>query len=225
MLYNDNKLTGDDRQAAVKRGQLVTLEGIDGTGKTTQIANLAAAIRQAGFEVIELREPGGTAIGESIREILLDKKHLGMTAQAEVLLFTAARSQLVREVIQPALEAGTWVICDRFLDSTLAYQGYGRGMDVELINSINSFAVDKIMPDRTILLDLPVEAAVERLNGRPQSPDRLDSESQAFMEKVRQGYLTIALDEPLRFSVIDAGLPENEVAEQIYSVIREGLDQ
>ena len=223
MLYNIDKSKSAGKQAFPAHGRMITLEGIDGTGKTTQITSLAAAIRERGIEVLELREPGGTAIGEAIRHILLDNRHTGMSQESELLLFTAARAQLVREVILPALAAGTWVICDRFLDSTLAYQGYGRGMEIEMIDRLNGFAVDGCRPDITILLDLPAETAVSRLEGRQDKADRLDVESLAFMQRVRNGYLAAAAREPERFTVVDAGLPALQLAQQIFSIIWEGI--
>jgi dTMP kinase len=179
-------------------------------------------LRATGVDVLELREPGGTAIGEAIRKILLDSRNTGMCQESELLLFTAARAQLVREIILPALQTGTWVICDRFLDSTLAYQGYGRGMDLDVINAINSFAVDGCRPDVTILLDMPVPAAAARLSGRQGKADRLDAESISFMQRVRDGYLKAAAREPRRFVVVDAGQPEEKLAQEIISKIWEG---
>jgi dTMP kinase len=223
MLYNVEKPDIAGSRAFTARGRLITLEGIDGTGKTTQIASLAAALGDKGIPVLELREPGGTAIGEAIRQILLDNRHTGMSEETELLLFAAARAQLVREVILPALAQGTWVICDRFLDSSLAYQGYGRGMDLDMIDRINGFAVDGCRPDITILLDLPVETAVNRLTGRQEKADRLDVESLAFMQRTRIGYLAAAAREPERFTLMDAGQPEMVLAQQIFNVIWEGF--
>lgn len=222
MLYNVDKPAGSDGQAIPGRGRLITLEGIDGTGKSTQIASLAASLRDRGIQVLELREPGGTAIGEAIRQILLDNRHTGLCQASELLLFTAARAQLVREVIGPALDEGTWVICDRFLDSTLAYQGYGRGLDHDLIDQVNGFAVDGCRPDITILLDLPAPDAAARLGNRQDKADRLDVESMSFMQRVRDGYLAIAAREPKRFAVVDAGQPEMKLAQDIFSKIWEG---
>lgn len=221
MLYNIDKPEKNGGQAIAGRGRLITLEGIDGTGKSTQIARLTAALRERGIQVLELREPGGTVIGEAIRQILLDKQHTGMCQEAELLLFTAARSQLVREIILPAMQAGTWVVCDRFLDSTLAYQGYGRGLDLSVIDAVNSFAVDGCRPDLTILLDLPVESASSRLGGRENKADRLDIEGQTFMQRVREGYLAAAAREPGRFTVIDADRPETAIAQDIISIFGE----
>lgn len=222
MLYNVDKPDVGSRAGDLPRGRLITLEGIDGTGKSTQIASLAAALRGAGFKVLELREPGGTAIGEAIRKILLDSRNTGMCQESELLLFTAARAQLVREIILPALLAGTWVICDRFLDSSLAYQGYGRGLDLAMIDTINSFAVDGCRPDMTILLDMTVTAAAARLSSRQGKADRLDVESMTFMQRVREGYLAAAAKEPERFIIVDAEQPEEHLAQEIISKIWEG---
>lgn len=223
MLYNNGKSEDAGSKAFSAPGRLITLEGIDGTGKTTQITSLASAIRDRGIKVLELREPGGTAIGEAIRKILLDNRHTGMCDESELLLFAAARAQLVREVILPALSAGTWVLCDRFLDSTLAYQGYGRRSDLDMINGINSLAVDGCRPDMTILLDLPADVALVRLSRRTDKSDRLDAESSAFMNRVRNGYLAIAAGEPQRFAVVDARQPETVLAQKIFSIIWEGF--
>lgn len=223
MLYNNSKLEDTGSRVFSGRGRLITLEGIDGTGKTTQINSLVSAIRDRGIRVLELREPGGTTIGEAIRRILLDNRHIGMCDESEVLLFAAARAQLVRQVILPALKNGTWVICDRFLDSTVAYQGYGRGADLDSINRINDLAVDGCRPDLTILLDLPPEDAMERLGKRTDKADRLDTESVTFMQRVREGYLTIAASEPRRFVVVDARQPETVLAQEIVSKIWEGF--
>jgi dTMP kinase len=224
MMYNEEKPAGEGLQTTQKAGRLITFEGIDGTGKSTQIALLVAALRKAGHEVIELREPGGTAIGEAIRKILLDCQNSGMSIETELLLFEAARAQLVREIIKPALAAGTWVICDRFFDSTSVYQGFGRGLDLDMIEALNTIAVDGCRPDATLLLDLPVEAARSRLSGRMGKADRLDGESIAFMSKIREGYLQMAAQSNGRITVIDAGLPETTQAHLIHQIIKEGLD-
>jgi dTMP kinase len=223
MMYNENEPTDIQRVSASPRGRLITFEGIDGSGKTTQIEKLSARLVQSGIPVRVLREPGGTAIGEAIRRILLDKAHTGMCMETELLLFAAARAQLVREVILPDLENGKWVICDRFLDSTAAYQGYGRQLDPDMIRSLNQLAVGGCWPDVTILLDLPVQAALARLLGRQDKQDRLDHESVAFMERTRQGYRQLAQADPDRIIVMDAAQQETELAEQIYHIIREGL--
>jgi len=223
MMYNEHEPTDIQRVSAFPRGRLITFEGIDGSGKTTQIEKLSARLAESGIPVRVLREPGGTVIGEAIRRILLDKAHTGMCTETELLLFAAARAQLVREVILPDLEAGKWVICDRFFDSTAAYQGFGRQLDPDTIRSLNQLAIGTCRPDLTILLDLPVQAALDRLVGRKNKQDRLDHESVAFMERTRQGYRQLALAEPDRIIVMDAALQETELAEKIYHKIREGL--
>jgi dTMP kinase len=223
MLYNEEYPVEPARIKGQKRGRLITFEGIDGSGKSTQIARLSAAIQETGIRVLELREPGGTAIGEAIRPILLDRKHDGMSQETELLLFAAARAQLVREVILPALAAGTWVISDRFYDSTLAYQGYGRGLDLGMIETLTSIAVGNCRPDLTILLDLTVTSAVHRRSGRQSLTDRLESESLAFMQRIRDGYLALADREPCRIIRFDAELPEAVLAQRIFHAIKEGF--
>jgi dTMP kinase len=224
MLYNEDRPAHQDALAGPAAGRLITFEGIDGSGKSSQISSLAESLRKLGRRVLTLREPGGTSIGEAIRLILLDRQNRGMSVETELLLFEAARAQLVREVIQPALQAGTWVICDRFYDSSLAYQGYGRGVDLETVARMNEFAVGGRRPDLTILLDLPAESAVRRLSGRADKADRLDGESAAFMQRIRQGYLEMAAQSNGRIQVLDAGLPEAALAQQIFQCVKEGLD-
>lgn len=223
MLYNGEKPANTAESACPARGRLITFEGIDGTGKTTQIIRLVAALRASGVRVLELREPGGTVISEAIRPILLDSKHAEMSQETELLLFAAARAQLVREVIQPALAEGTWVLCDRFIDSTVAYQGYGRGLDLEMIETLNRYAVGSCRPDITFLFDLPVETAVQRRAGRQGKADRLEAESLAFVRRTRDGYLALAAREPGRIILVDADQPETAIAQYIFSVIREGF--
>ncbi|MEA4888775.1 MAG: dTMP kinase [Clostridiaceae bacterium] len=223
MMYNEEKLKVKDPAIPDARGRLITFEGIDGTGKSTQIVRLTEKLREMGKTVQVLREPGGTAIGESVREILLDRRHTNMCEETELLLFAAARAQLVREIILPALETGSWVICDRFYDSTVAYQGYGRGLDLNVIGALNQLAIGTCRPDITILLDLPVELAVKRLTGRKEKADRLDNESLAFMQQIRDGYRNLALAEPDRLILMDAAQPETVLAADIYRVIREGF--
>jgi dTMP kinase len=223
MLYNGEKPANTAEPACPALGRLITFEGIDGTGKTTQIIRLVAALRASGVRVLELREPGGTVISEAIRPILLDSKHAEMSQETELLLFAAARAQLVREVIQPALAEGIWVLCDRFIDSTVAYQGYGRGLDLEMIETLNRYAVGSCRPDITFLFDLPVEKAVQRRAGRQGKADRLEAESLAFVRRTRDGYLALAAREPGRIILVDADQPETAIAQYIFSVIREGF--
>ena len=207
MLYNEHKLTDGQHGLSPRPGQLITFEGIDGSGKTTQITYLSARLTADGFPVLLLREPGGTKIGEAIRSVLLNKAHTDMCVETELLLFAAARAQLVREVIVPELAAGKCVICDRFYDSTIAYQGYGRSLDLSMIRYLNKLSVGACQPAITILLDLPVECALARLTGRIQAMDRLDHESVSFMERTREGYRQLAENEPDRIVMMNAAEP------------------
>jgi dTMP kinase len=188
------------------RGKFITLEGIEGTGKTTQCALLCDYLRGHDVEVVETREPGGTSLGESIRPLLLSPETDGPSARAELLLFLAARSQLVTQVIVPALEGGKWVVCDRFSDATVAYQGYGRGINVEAVKSLNEFATGGLRPDRTFLLDLDVETGIGRaVTGKREFAgsgvgDRMEKEDIEFHRRVRRGYLELAEQEPERIT-------------------------
>lgn len=223
MLYNEANMKETHSPLAGRRGVFITIEGIDGSGKTTHVNRLNTVLEERGFSIIQLREPGGTDIGESIRQILLSRKNDGMTSETELLLFEAARAQLVRDVIEPALAAGKIVLSDRFMDSTVAYQGYGRGMDLELIDRLNAFAVGSCRPDLTVLLDVePLEAA-NRVHKRSQS-DRMDDAGLAFMERTRAGYLAIAAREPQRVRVLSALPPKEELHAQIMTIIKEGFE-
>jgi len=196
------------------KGLFVTFEGIDGCGKTTQVTALKNSLESKGTKVVVIREPGATLIGEKIRSILLDKANYGMSSETEVLLYEAARAQIVNEVIRPALHAGEVVICDRFYDSSVAYQGYARGLPLESIDSLNRFATGGLEPDLTFLLDLPAAAAWERMNGREGAHDRLEIEGLGFMEKVRAGYLELA-GKHARIIKLDAMSPATVLAEYI----------
>ena len=196
-----------------EKGLFVSFEGIDGTGKSTQMALLHDSLVEAGETVLLVREPGGTALGNRIREILLDKKSIGMHPETELLLFEAARAQIVREVIQPALDDGTIVLCDRFFDSTVAYQGGARGLDCETIHLLNRFAAGGLEPDITFLLDLPEDVAAGRQKNRGAA-DRLEAEGLAFMRRVRQAYLDLAQMLP-RIVVLDAMVSVPELAQDI----------
>lgn len=214
-MYNVDKQLGHPQQPAIRRGQLVTFEGIDGSGKSTQAVLAAAWLKEQGVSVLSLREPGGTAIGEEIRSILLHKDNTAMCMETELLLFSAARAQIVREVIEPALAAGSWVICDRFYDSTAAYQGYGRGIDRTMIHQLQAIATGGLRPDKTFLLDVTIPVALARLAGRPGKADRLDQEDTDFMVRTREGYLEILREEPDRLIRIDADQTEMEIKDQI----------
>jgi len=186
-------------------GLFITFEGPEGSGKTTQIRLLADWLREQGREVLTTREPGGTRIGEAIRSILLSPEHTEMCAEAEILLFSAARAQIVRQVLHPHLERGGVVLCDRFADSTLAYQGYGRLLDLATLRQITAFATGGLVPALTICLDLPVREGLRRKQGGDQVEwNRMERERLDFQERVRSGYLALAVSEPGRWSVLDA---------------------
>jgi len=199
-------------------GPFITFEGPEGSGKTTQIRLLTQWLFDHGLEVLTTREPGGTRIGEAIRDVLLSPAHTEMCAEAEILLFSAARAQIVRETLQPHLAQGGAVLCDRFADSTLAYQGYGRLLDLDTLRQITLFATGGLVPALTICLDLPVVEGLRRKQGGDQAEwNRMERERLDFQERVRLGYLALAAAEPQRWFVLDA-LREIEV---IQSEIRE----
>ena len=189
----------------------ITLEGPEGSGKTSQLPALAHYLRDAGYEVVVTREPGGTAVGDQIREVLMSLKNVAIVPRTEILLFLAARAQHVDSLIRPALEAGKLVLCDRFSDSTLAYQGYGHKTDLETLRSLLNFSTGGLIPDLTLLLDLPVEIGFERKRDNSAEWNRLDAYNQAFHQRVRQGYLDLATAEPERWIIIDATKSKNEV--------------
>ncbi|NLJ71213.1 MAG: dTMP kinase [Clostridiaceae bacterium] len=195
----------------LNRGLFITFEGIDGSGKTRQLELLTADLKKADLKFLLLREPGGTSISEQIRRILLDRKNTEMSAETELLLFAAARAQLVKQIVEPALAEKTIVISDRFYDSTTAYQGYGREMNVDFIQYLNDFATQGLQPDLTFYFDISVKTALDRLKDRTEKSDRIDLESQIFMEKTRAGYLRIAEQNPDRVRVIDAERTPEEV--------------
>ena len=207
----------------MERGKFITVEGIEGVGKSTNIAVLVERIEAAGHHVLTTREPGGTPFAEDIRDILMNRSDEPVPEIAELLLMFAARSFNVNNVIVPALEACTWVVCDRFTDSSRAYQGGGRGLPMETIDRIADWVHGETWPDLTILLDAPVEIGMERAGTR-SAPDRIEQERHDFFERVRECYLQIAVREPERFVVIDTTRSIDEVradiamlAEQILS--------
>jgi dTMP kinase len=185
----------------VGTGVFITLEGVEGCGKSTQAELLRDFLRERGLEVVLTREPGGSAIGEKIREILLDPSHLGMVPITELLLYEASRSQHVEEVIRPALDSGKVVICDRFYDASTAYQGFARGIGIDRVGQLNLVATGGRKPDLSIVLDLPVTSGLKRLG---KNLDRIEGETVEFHERVRNGYLEIAHREPERVKVVDA---------------------
>ncbi len=197
-----------------RSGILITFEGVEGSGKTTQLRRLATLLRQDGYRVVETREPGGTSTAERIREILLSKPGKfpvtePMPAACEVYLILAARSQHVTHVIEPALQAGSIVLCDRFSDSTLAYQGYGRGLDLAALQDMNRLATGGLEPDLTLLLEVPVASGLIRRRKFALEQNRLDHETHEFHQKVHRGFLALAAREPKRIKKID-GLPHPE---------------
>jgi dTMP kinase len=206
------------------QGRFLTFEGMDGCGKTTQLRLLAQYLRENGREVVETVEPGGTEIGRQIRRILLDPANTAIHARTELLLYFASRAQNVEEAIRPALAAGKWVLCDRFTDSTLVYQGCGRGLDPAIVRELDRIACQGLRPDTTILVDIDLETSLSRAKRRNervgQAESRIDDESTAFHDSVRRGYLELAAGEPDRFVVIDGRAGVGEVARRI----REALD-
>jgi dTMP kinase len=200
------------------KGLFITFEGIEGSGKTTQSRILKEKLIKEGLPVIHTFEPGGTVLGEKIREILLDP-HMKIYPVSELLLYFAVRIQHVYEKIKPALEKGYVVICDRFHDSTLAYQGYGRGVSLKIINDLYKMFVDNLKPDLTILLDLPAEIGLKR-NEEANKRDRFELEDITFHNKVKQGYLEIARSDPERFFIIDATSSPEQISESIYEFVK-----
>jgi len=196
----------------------LTFEGPDGSGKTTQVAPLAEFLTQLGYQVLITREPGGTAIGDQIRQVLSDLKNTGMHPSSETLLFLAARAQLVEEVIKPHLEDGYIVLCDRYADSTMAYQGYGHQNDLTQISSLINFATGGLKPDLTLLLDVGAEAGLKR-KAEGTEWNRLDAYSLEFHQRVRQGYAALAQAEPDRWVVIDADQSADRVQESIRQIV------
>jgi dTMP kinase len=200
----------------------ITLEGPEGSGKTTQAPRLAAWLRAQGKDVLAVREPGGTDISNAIRHILLDFSSANMDARAELLLFCASRAQLVNEKIRPHLARGGIVVCDRYADSSLAYQGYGRGLDLEALRQLLTFATYGLKPDLTLLLDVDVDAGLQR-KASEEEWNRLDAETVDFHRRVRAGYLALASTEPERYRVIQAGLPLEQVTAQIQQTVEQAL--
>jgi len=201
----------------------ITFEGIDYSGKSTQAKLLVERLEQGGRSVLFLREPGGTPISEKIRLLLLDTAHGDLTQLTEVLLFSASRSQLVSQVISPALTQGTIVICDRYADSTTAYQGYGRGIPLPSIEALNTIATSGLQPDLTILVDIPVEEVVVRQRKAGASSDRMESAGAAFYERVREGYRILSAANPKRWCVVDGRGSVQEIHQQVWQFVQSRL--
>jgi len=202
-------------------GLFITFEGGEGCGKSTQIAALKARLEAMGKTVVQTREPGGTALGESVRNLLqYDDAGQGMSPEAELLLFAASRAQHVRELVAPAIAEGQIVLCDRFLDSTTVYQGVARAIDSKKVDTINQFAIGDTNPDLTILIDLPPEIGLARVHARSDGQlDRMEKEAIEFFQAVRQGYLDLAKSEPKRFLVLDGSQSVEELETQIWQKV------
>ena len=206
------------------RGKFITFEGPEGGGKSTQVQTLAEWLRKQGKKVVVTREPGGTRMSELIRALVRDEMEDPPVTRCEVLLFLAARAQVVSQVIRPALARGEWVVCDRFADSTFAYQGYGRGIDVQLLKNFNDFVTEGLVPDLTILLDVPPEVSRTRLAARQASTsdtgDRIEAAGEMFHRRLREGLLDLAKAEPKRFTVIDASKSIDKVAAAVQKTVQ-----
>ncbi|MBA4138826.1 MAG: dTMP kinase [Opitutus sp.] len=215
-MPNKNKLVG----------KLISFEGSEGSGKSTQIARLAEHLQKLGREVLATREPGGTEIGEQIRNIIVhNSKGDEMCPETELLLFTAARAQLVREVIAPAIIRGAIVLSDRYLDSSTVYQGIARNLAPDPVNQINRFAVGNVMPNVTIVIDVPTDVSLSRIRQRASDlPDRMERENIEFYKKVREGYLLLAQQWPERVVVIDGTQPPDVIEKEIWTAVQQRLD-
>ena len=208
-------------------GKLISFEGAEGSGKSTQIARLAKRLVHLTHDVVTVREPGGTEIGEQVRNIIVHNSGGDeMCAETELLLFAAARAQLVREVIAPALLHGSIVLCDRFMDSSTVYQGIGRNLAADPVSMINQFAVGNVMPQVTIVLDVPPTISKERIRQRASDvPDRMERENIDFYTAIREGYLLLAESMPERIVLIDGTLTEDEIETKIWEVISKAVEQ
>ena len=204
-------------------GSLITFEGIDGSGKSTQIQMLEHEFNKLGVEYKTFREPGGTELSEKIREILLDKENIELISTAESLLFAAARAQLTAEQIKPAIEKGEFVICDRFTDSTIAYQGYGRGLDIKQLEEINYIATAGLIPDITFILDISPETAAVRIES--ESSDRMEVTGMEFFRRIREGYLQLKNQNPNRYRVINGEQSPENVFKEIKAIIMKKFEE
>lgn len=200
----------------------ITLEGPEGSGKSTQITRLAKRLEDLGYPVITTREPGGTSIGDQIRHVLVRMENKELHPRTEILLFLAARAQLVEQLIKPALQDGKIILCDRYGDSTLAYQGYGHGLDLEKLRQMLDFATDHLKPDLTILLDLDVKMGLMRKKAEDEW-NRLDAYEVLFHERVREGYQKLASEEPERWRIVDASQGIDAVQDDLYRIVLDAL--
>ncbi len=202
------------------KGRFITLEGSEGAGKSTNMDYIQKSLQAQGIDIVTTREPGGTPIGEDIRQLLLGHKHTGMSDDTELLLMFAARAEHINKVIHPVLTKGQWVLCDRFTDATYAYQGGGRGIDADRIAILENWVQGELRPCMTIYLDVPIETGRQRAGDR-STPDRFEKEQNDFFNRVRQAYLDRAAQEPARFRVIDASLTLDQVQARLDQVIQE----
>jgi len=202
----------------------ITFEGSEGSGKSTQIKKAAEYLRSLNYNVVVSREPGGTLIGEQVRACLHDVNNKDMTSEAEVLLYSASRAQYVKEVILPSLESGVVILSDRYADSTIAYQGYGRGLDLEALKQITKFATGGLKPDLTILLEIDVTAGIERREIGGAEMNRMDLQTISFYERVEKGYKALVAADPERWVIIDANQPKEVVQSEIRRVLIERLE-
>lgn len=205
-------------------GKFITIEGIEGVGKSTQMAHVESYLKGRGVEVTLTREPGGTELGEELRALLLGHKHDGMSSDAELLMMFAARAQHLEKVIRPALEAGRWVLCDRFTDASFAYQGGGRGIPFEHIAALEQWVQGDFRPDRVLLFDTPVEVGLARAGARGEA-DRFEKEKAEFFERVRAAYLQRAEAAPERYRIIDASRTIEEVSGQVEAALVESFSE
>ncbi len=205
-------------------GKFITIEGIEGAGKTTCISEIVSIIEKAEIPFIQTREPGGTKLGEEVREILLDKRKNGMSTDAELLLMFSSRAEHLEKKILPAIESGKWVVCDRFIDASYAYQGAGRGIKKERIKQLFDWLEGSLDPDLTILLDLPVDQGMSRIKSR-QALDRFESENKIFFNKIREGYLDLALSHPDRIQLIDSSRELKSVQEDINKIMTRFINE
>jgi dTMP kinase len=199
------------------RGAFISLEGVEGVGKSTNVAFTADAVRRAGYDVVTTREPGGTQLGERVRDWILNGDHGTLSPEIEALLMFAARARHLDEVIRPALDTGRWVVCDRFTDATIAYQGGGRGVSRTLLDALRAEIQKGLEPDLTLLLDAPLDVGASRISAR--KPDHFEREQRPFFERVRAAYLSLAAQYPERIKLVDAAMPLPEVQRRIEAEI------
>jgi dTMP kinase len=204
-------------------GKFITIEGIEGAGKSTCMSLIASEMSSHGIEILQTREPGGTELGEELRDLLLGHRHYGMAEDTELLLMFASRAEHLQRKILPALRDGKWVLSDRFTDATYAYQGGGRGLDVQKIAALERWVQGEMRPDLTLLMDLPVEQGMQRA-GKRSAPDRFESEATSFFDRVRSSYLDIAAANPGRVRVIDASRDLGEVSASITETIKRFIE-